>query len=271
MKEIKKIILAISMITPLFALGQQDTTPPRDGFYDKTSVTERQALPYPYVSQENVFWQRRVWRVIDTREKINLPFKYEVHPLVTIFLDLVKNNEITVYKNEDFTGPMTPQDVAAIGGGVDSQKVFITQDSFIWKKVEHTLDPEKITKYRIKEDWFFDKESSTMQVRIIGVAPVLDKYDDQGTFIATIPMFWVYFPTARNYLVHYEAFNQVNDAHRLTWSDMFDKRLFDGYITKVSNVFDRRIQDYSTGVEALRQSQKADNDIADFEQSLWSY
>jgi hypothetical protein len=38
--------------------------------------------------------------------------------------------------------------------------------------VNSPVNPEDIKKYRIKEMWFFDKESSRMGVRILGIAPI---------------------------------------------------------------------------------------------------
>src|SRR5205814_2365485 len=119
----------------------------------------------------------------------------------------------------------------------------------------------------VKEDWFFDEETSTMQVRIMAIAPLY--YDDE--IQQDIPIFWAYYPTLRNTLVKHEVFNARNDAVRLTWDDLFEMRLFSSYIYKESNVFDRRIQDYATGIDALRESDKIKDDIFNFEHDLWSY
>jgi gliding motility associated protien GldN len=86
-----------------------------------------------------------------------------------------------------------------------------------------------------------------------------------------LPIFWAHYPSLRNQLVKQEVFNPRNDAIRFTWDDLFEMRMFSSYIYKESNVFDRRIQDYATGVDALRESDRIKQDIFNFEHDLWSY
>jgi gliding motility associated protien GldN len=84
-------------------------------------------------------------------------------------------------------------------------------------------------------------------------------------------MFWAYYPHLREVLARTEAFNPLNDAQRMTWEDIFEMRMFSSYITKESNVHDRRIDDYKTGIDALLESQNIKNTVFNFEQDLWSY
>ena len=57
----------------------------------------------------------------------------------------------------------------------------------------------------------------------------------------------------------------------MSYDDLFWKRQFDSYIYKEENVYDRSIQDYATGVEAMRESERIKHEIIDFEQSVWEY
>ena len=111
------------------------------------------------------------------------------------------------------------------------------------------------------------KKTSQMQVRIIGIAPMY--FDDAAQI--EIPLFWVYYPGARKILATHEAFNPKNDAQRWSWDDIFEMRLFTSMVTKESNVFDRRIQDYAGPMDALRESDRVKADIFNFEHDLWSY
>ncbi len=161
-----------------------------------------------------------------------------------------------------------PNDVARIGAGSDTIPLTDLDGNYVKDTVmTREFDPTKVSKYRVKEDWFFDEETSTMQVRIMSIAPLY--YDDE--IQQDIPMFWAYYPTLRNVLVKQEVFNPRNDAVRLTWDDLFEIRLFGSYVYKESNVFDRRIQDYATGIDALRESDRVKDDIFNFEHDLWSY
>ena len=137
--------------------------------------------------------------------------------------------------------------------------------------VRNDLNPEDVKRYRVKEIWFFDEESSTVQVRILGIAPLKDVTDDNGNFRYEQPMFWVYYPNIRELLARHNVFNPGNDSSNITWEDLMERRYFSSYIMKQSNVYDRRLQDYLTGVDLLLEADKIKNELFNFEQDLWSY
>ncbi len=276
MKQLKlvSVLVVILCIGAIRASGQADETMPRDLFYDKVAPLEKEVIPYDNVREADVLWQKRIWRIIDSREKMNLPFKYEgidwkeLKPLIFVLRDAAISGEITVYQEDNFKMVKLPADVARIGAGNDTIPLTDLDGNYIKDTVlVREFDPTRVTKYRIKEDWFFDEETSTMQVRIMAIAPLY--YDDQIQL--DLPMFWAHYPTARNVLVKQEVFNPRNDAVRLTWDDLFEMRLFSSYIYKESNVFDRRIQDYLTGTDALRESDRIKQDIFEYEHDVWSY
>jgi len=133
------------------------------------------------------------------------------------------------------------------------------------------LNPEDIKQFRIKEIWFFDEESSTLQVRILGIAPLKDEYDENGNYKYTTPLFWAYYPECREILARHKVFNASNDASPMTWQDMMEMRQFSSYIMKRSNVYDRKVEDYLTGVDMLLEAEKIRMEIFNFEHDLWSY
>jgi len=257
------------------AKAQKVESKVRDGAYDKVSVKENEIIPYDHLREADVFWSKRVWRVIDVREKINLLFKYPKAYFVDILRNAAIEGQITVYDaiDDEFTSPMTPDQVAVAGvGTADTISVIdpITGD----EKTEitnPTFDPNKVNKFRIKEDWIFDEETSTLVCRIIGIAPILEVYDENGEYRGDKVMFWAYYPEMRPLLARNEAFNGGNDGVRLSWDDLLEMRYFGSYVIKESNVYDRRIQDYTTGVDALYEADRIKNQIIDFEQDLWSY
>ncbi|MEI7802523.1 MAG: gliding motility protein GldN, partial [Bacteroidota bacterium] len=251
-----------------FSQGQSTTEQqaPRDGFYDRVSPTEREIIPYDHIRESDVFWQKRIWRIIDVKEKMNLPFKYEgidwkdMHPLITIFNNAIKEGSV-VYNDEYFKEPMTQADFDRRTSSIDTIHLQDLYGNPIKDSVVHNeFDPMSVKKFRIKEDWFFDKETSTLQVRIIGIAPI---YIDPNA--GETPLYWVYYPDFRKILVKEDCFNPKNDAIRMSWDDIFEGRLFGSYIIKESSVLDRRIQDYKTGVDALMESEKIKQDMFEWE------
>ena len=247
---------------------------PLDDIVEKRIVHERRILPYDPIREADIFWEKRVWRVIDVREKMNLPFAYPEAPLFSILMDAAEAGEITAYDTEDdkFSYPLEPGEVASMGATVDTITTFDpeTYEEQI-QVVANELNPEDIKQFRLKEIWFFDEESSTLQVRILGIAPLKDEYDENGNFKYTIPLFWVYYPECREILARHKVFNPENDASPITWEDLFEMRYFSSYIMKKSNVHDRRVEDYLTGVDMLLEAEKLRMEIFNFEHDLWSY
>jgi hypothetical protein len=62
-----------------------------------------------------------------------------------------------------------------------------------------------------------------------------------------------------------------NDSDRRTWDDIFLKRMFSSYIYKENNVYDRRIEDYKQGMDALIEADRIKNEITNMEHDLWEY
>ncbi|HWB62953.1 MAG TPA: gliding motility protein GldN [Chitinophagales bacterium] len=250
---------------------------PLDGAWTKTTTKEKEVIPYDYVREADVFWAKRIWRIIDVREKMNLPFKYPQEPLIQIIHQAAKNGEITVYDPavvdaDQFKQVMSVDDVKKLGTRTDTvmqiNPVTLEEEQVI-QKTELTWD--KIVKYRVKEDWFFNQETSTMNCRIIGIAPIMEDYDASGNYRGDMTMYWVYYPDLRPILGKHEVFNPKNDAVRLSWDDLFEMRMFESYIYKESNVYDRNIQEYAQGMDALLESDKIHTEIFNFEHDLWNY
>ena len=130
---------------------------------------------------------------------------------------------------------------------------------------------EDIIQYRLKEDWFMDKERGVMDVRIIAIAPVIYDKDDSGQIIGTRELFWLYFPHCRFVLNNYYAFNSKNDAQWMSFDDLFWKRKFSSSIYKESNVYDREIGTYKTGIDALFEADKIKEEVRTIEHDVWSF
>lgn len=257
-----------------------------DGIYVKEHNPTRQVIPYAYLREADVMWAKRIWEVIDLKQKINLPLKYprekdtkDRKSLIEVLMDAIEEGSLTAYTtiDDEFTTPMTLEEFKKIGGaGMDTIQVtdpdppYMSHDSAISK----TFSRDKIIAYRLKEDWFFDKQRSVQECRIIGIAPLMYDEDDQGNIRENAimrPIFWIYYPEARKLLVNAEVFNRENDTERRTFDDIFQKRMFNSYITKESNVYNRRIDEYKVGLDALLESERIKEDIMTLEHDMWEY
>ncbi len=279
MKEIMLFILALSLC--LSVKGQIESesdevalAAPMDDIVERRISKERRLLNYSKLQENDVFWSKRVWRVIDVREKINLAFKYEPQPLIKIILDGVENGDIDVYGTEDdkFTYRLSQDEVQSMIFETDTIPV-IDPETYktTYKVVSNSLDYQSVKRYRIKEMWYFDSKSSSLNVRILGVAPLKEVYGERGEFRYETPMFWIYFPHARSTLARHTAYNPHNDESQMSWTDIFDMRYFSSNIIKVSNEFDRKIDSYLSGTDRLLEGQKIKDEIFNFEQDMWEY
>ncbi len=247
---------------------------PVDGVVPKHIVNEHRILPFASVREADIFWEKRVWRVIDTREKMNKPFVYPVRPLFTIIKEAVLSGELVAYSVEDdqFSYPMAIDDVQSMMVSYDTVRT-IDPETYeeIIEPVVNEINDLDVKRYRLKEDWFFDEARSEMRVRILGIAPIIDEYDDYGNFLYERPLFWIYYPHAREVFGREDVFVEGNNATRLSWEDIFQMRFFSSYIIKDSNVLDAKLDMLYTGVDRLMESEKIKMQIFNFEHDLWSY
>ncbi|MEM8528203.1 MAG: gliding motility protein GldN [Bacteroidota bacterium] len=246
-----------------------------DGVVERTIQAEKAPLAYESLREADVSWEKKVWRIIDVREKMNLAFVYPNRPFYDILKEGIDSRELTAFSAEkdDFSMPLSTEEAMKIGtitdtilvANVDSygEEVQIIQDE---------VDYSEIKRYRIKEVWFFDEESARMQVRIIGIAPILEVLDEAGNFKYEQPMYWLYYPQLRQFLAKEQAPHFDNDAHPITWEDVLEMRYFSSYIYKGSNIRDERIKDYIAGsMDQLLEAEKIEQSLFNLEQDLWSY
>lgn len=280
------LVLSTAHINPIAAQTPNDiilTDPddkagnsnrPLDDVVEGNTIGRKRILPYDNVREADIFWKKKIWRVVDIREKMNLPFAYPERPFFSILMDAAKTGEIKAYSTEDdkFSIELTPDEVASMGASIDT---IATLDPETYEEtfqiVRNEVNPEDVKRFRLKEIWFFDEETSTLQVRILGIAPLIDVKDDNGNFRYEKPMFWIYYPEAREMLAKQQVFNIFNDSSPMTWEDLLEMRFFSSYIYKESNVFDRRLQEYLSGVDLLLEADKIRKEIFNFEHDLWSY
>lgn len=249
-----------------------------DGVVEKRLMVENRVLPYEPIREADIAWEKRIWRIIDTREKRNLVFRYPEQSFFTIIQDLANNNDITVFRDDRFTEPISTEELVGILNRVDTSVVFDPETYEEQIKITTTeINWEDINRYRIKELWFFDEETSRLRVRILGIAPIKEEYDPEtGLFKYEAPLFWIYYPQVREPLSKFQVFNDSNDAAPMTWYDLWEQRRFSSYIYKQSNVLDLRVQDYfeeseQQGIDILLESEKIKNDLFNFEHDLWEY
>lgn len=253
----------------------------RDGIYDKENANYRKYIPYTHLREGDVVWEKRVWREIDLREKINHPLYFPINydpsnngrwSLLRVISRYVQTGQIIAFSNEDF---LVPLELANVRGKlVECDSVPETNFDAEGNEVttqRWSCDSNGVLKsvqvLRLKEDWFFDKQKSVLEVRILGIQ-FLKRDEEKG---GLKDLFWVYFPACRPFLAKHEVFNPKNDSERRTFEDIFWKRQFSSTVFKETNVYDRQFSDYALGIDLLLESDRVKNDIFKWEHDLWHF
>jgi gliding motility associated protien GldN len=276
-------LIAIMIAGPVSA--QQSIFQPgdyKDGVYDKENAVNRRFIPYTHLRQADVTWEKRIWRTIDIREKVNQPLYFPLDPNVSrisimqLMTKYILSGQIFAFTDEEFLIPYEKaqiRDKMVIRSDSTEQELFDDLGNPYTVMVPGAVDStwlyQNFCEIELKEDWFFDKQKSSLEVRIIGLgfgAAIKGKED-----LGCVTQFYVYFPACRPFFAKHEVFNVRNDSERRTFEDVFWKRQFASSIKKESNVYDRRIDAYSKGLDALLESDKIKGDIFRFEHDLWHF
>lgn len=249
---------------------------------------DNRVVPYAYVSEADVMWSKRLWRYIDLKEKMNLPLAYpkssqpleERSNLFDIIHDAVLEGTVTAYEaydglqsTDEFTHPIGLDRLDELGGDQPDTVTYIhpVTGEEITEIVAHPFDRDRVVMFKLKEDWFFDKKRSVMECRIVGIAPVIEVYSESGEFMGLRDFYWVYFPELRPVLAQYPVMLRQSHLFNLNFDDLFTKRMFSSVVVKESNVYDRYIKEYKTGMDALLEAQDIKGEVMNFEQDLWEY
>ncbi|MHA4808390.1 type IX secretion system ring subunit PorN/GldN [Flavitalea flava] len=262
-----------------------------DAIIERNLVKDRTPLAYENIREDDAVYRQRVWREVDVHEKMNLPFVYKAtedngnQRFIYILLNGIKSGQITAFDanvDDRFTTPMTFQQIA--GGLVNKPRIIQVPDMLqdpdgskgIMRDttIQDEFDPGAVERYQIKEEWVFDKESSRMHIRILGIAPEKTITNPDGSFRAVMPIFWVYYPDLRPMLAKYEAYNGKNYGARMSWEELFESRMFSSRIIKstIDNPGDQLVSGYIRDpILQLLEGENIKDKIFNYEQDLWSY
>ncbi len=251
-------------------------------------VAEKTPLAYDILRIDDQVYKQVLIKDIMIYEKMNQFFHYEgeddngSQSFFFILLQHIRDGDVTAFSadNDRFTTPLTISDIAKdITGTAQTIEVpDMDQDPDGTKGIMKTVtiveefDLRSIVGFRIKQEVIFDRETSTMQFRTLGIAPIKEKDFLGGK--AVMPMFWVYYPDVRPFLAKHEAYNPKNMAMRTSWEDIFESRYYSSVIVKstLNNPRDVALRAYIPDpIHRLLEGENIKNTIFDWEQDQWSY
>ncbi len=256
--------------------------------YTREHIPNKAPVPYAYLREADIMWAKDVYRIVDLKQRQNLPLYYPLTPindrynLISLILWGIDNEGIRAFDvtdpNNEFTIPLDRSKIdESFGAGTETIKRLDLNGNYVDTTIMNDRRIEEVKQILVKEKWFFDKNHSVMNVRIIGLCPirVYNQLDDQGMPTDAIikkKTVWVYFPELRPLFARHEMFNDNNDAQRISFDDYFIQRRFNSYIYAESNVYSNRvISQYSVGMDALLEADRIKNYLFETEHDLWEY
>lgn len=263
-----------------------------DEMYEKTEeqieLDNDKPLPYGYVDSRDVLWGKNTWEIVDLDERVNFPLYYPVDPnigsdrkpLYDVLVKNIKEGKLDIYADSYFNDKIALEDISAAMSRVDTTDLGIEQINAGYEVDEQYIDRRDISaadieQYWIRGYWFFDKRQGELKYRLIGIAPVapdVNFIDDEDPVM--VPLFWVWYPTARDILHEAKVFNPQNSAQPLSFDHLLNSRRFNGVIYQVDNIQgDREVKEYiaDNAMMQLLESQRIKEQIRNFEIDMWNY
>jgi len=289
---------------PVFAPSSDETPEIEDGYSFKYEIVSN--IEDPFFKDEN--YRKKVSKLIGftSSPKVESYSYYDSTNEEKVSLTVVKTGALEDYLNDanyaqlKFLYDQNPQKIKSWWDATSEGEEMKGDGASYW------VTSKSIVGYNIKEDWFFDKQRSVLDRRIIAIAPVARfgvDIDDEGNSTGErgdlllyppndqetlhyydgkeiVPydgqvedreLFWLYFPHLRDYMVQYYVYNDKSDAQWMSFDDLFWKRQFNAQIYKSSDKFDREIEDYKYGVDALYEAERIKDEIRKWELDVWNY
>jgi len=191
-----------------------------DGVYVKEHVDSRKPIAYNYLREADVMWSKKIWRMLDLREKQNFPlyfptkqvdYRYSLIDLILaaaekgydlnekeadahlVLYVAAPNDKVVI---SEFLNPINPNglaDTAKLKQELylkfdvkDEKKAIENVVTGVWDTtiIHGEMHTSEVLRYIMKEEWYFDKQRAKMEVRIIGLCPIR-VYKDKAVSNAT--------------------------------------------------------------------------------------
>lgn len=285
-KKIANLLFLTLTITPM-AKAQYVEPQPGD-YYQRTMTWEQKPQDLGYVREADVYWGKLLWRIIDMREKENQYFYFPNTPegirgrknLAYVIWDAINQGEIELFEDDEMKIPLDSQRVIDRANRNDTVQMAVYDDygeaDYTTVFVPHEFTSDDIYKIAIKEAVYLDRARSGMQVRKLGIALMEEKYkeiDGETEYMGTTTLFWIPMQSwsVRVLFAKKEAYCKENLVHLPTWEYAFNSFMYSSFITREDNVYNRAIHEYLTGIDALLESERIEDEIMNISLDMWEY
>jgi len=260
---------------------------------EQIAIDNDHPLEYGYVDDRDIMFSKMTWEKVVLDERINFPLYYPVdtnnigkdrRSLFDVLWKAVKTGDIeNIYSDSYFTTKRTLDDISSAMSKVDTLDIGFQQynaDGFVDPEyiLRYDISSYDISAYLIKGLWYFDKRQGELKYRLLAIAPAAPDVNfinsDDEANKEPIPLFWIFYPDAREILHTAKAFNNENSAMPFSFDHLLNARRFNGYVYAEENVYgDRTIDKYvpDNALMQLLESERVREKIRNFELDMWAY
>lgn len=253
----------------------QDTVPTTDGFYQANNMEDAVPFAYPEVNKKNIRFYKRVWRDIDLKDDKNAILAVPGNSLIEVIMKAIEKGKLSLYSPDDdsFKGRLSAQEGMARFADSVLVPIFDGEGNQIDSKMAlNEFDPARVTKFRVKEDIFFDKQRSRLETRIIGVAPLMNitTSAELAESVGATPAFWLYFPQLRYALVQVDVSDPDKGLYDMSMDDFFVQNKFASNIVRESSPgMLQSLKETENGGQQL-DGKKVEEKLDAYKKKLWS-
>jgi gliding motility associated protien GldN len=280
MEKFKKIFMIVLVITVTgFKAGfaqsalpdstLTDTLPSYDSYLHPASLNQARPFPYPKINSANVRIYVTIWRDIDLADTANAMLSIPGNTLMGTIIKELKSGKLTPYEKDDFKKKLTAKQGELRFADSVLVPVFDKDGNQISSHMAlNEFNPDKVTRFRIKEDVYFDKQRGRVDTRIVGLAPMMhiSTSADLAENLAYTPAFWLYFPQLRYALVKQDVSDPDKNIFDVTMDDVFMGHKFSAYLVRESSPGGVQSGQLEPGSP---EAKKLEQKIAELKKHIW--
>lgn len=253
---------------------------------NKNNMTLRSQLSFPTEAKmnEDVVWRRDVYRELDLNDNANASLYYPVEPLgtqmslFTYLFKLVmagpKRGGIAAYSydvntgNERFIESLRVNPLKFL----DDYHVYYERTDRGVHIDDSDIPSAQVKGYFIKESTYYDQNTATFHTKVQALCPVMYREDDFGDGITKYPLFWVKYDDLAPFLAKQTIMtSNLNNAATMSIDDYFTMNAYKGKIYKTTNMLGKTLSQVvgNDSVKLSKEQRRIENEIAQFEKSMW--
>ena len=246
-----------------------DSLPVYDNFLQQADLSQARPFPYPKATATNIRLYARVWRVIDLADSSNAILAIPGHSLMATIVKGIQSGKLTLYEKDDFKKKLSAKEgMQRFADSVLVPKFDKDGNQVSSKMVLNEFNPDRITRFRIVEDIYFDRQRGRVSTRILGLAPMMNVpgTTDLPAAMASTPAFWLYFPQLRFALVQEDVSDPDKNVFDITLDDVFMLQKFSACLVKKTSASGSSTEQMEPGSpEAVKLEEK----LAEMKKNIW--